>query len=295
MFFVGLIIVTELMFSEAIAPQVLFSTSAAVTFSTLLLFGPWPAALVAMVGGITITLVAHARQARSGRAPLLQRALFNMAALGLANAFGGMIFLLSGGTVGEIVLLSDTLPALVAATCIEFANAALVVGVVYLQTRQPAREIWRQNVSRAVPVNILTMAVGGGGLALGYQIADILGLGVFVLPIAMIIYAFSLYVPQTKAQMARLEEIVAERTHNLEKANEELGHLDQDKNHFFSVVNHEIWPTRSISRSRHPPPPRPIIAPKSTGRRASSTRSPLFGLHLVPHSPTFREDSVTKS
>jgi signal transduction histidine kinase len=227
MFFVGLIIVTELMFSEAIAPQVLFSTSAAVTFSTLLLFGPWPAALVAMVGGITITLVAHARQARSGRAPLLQRALFNMAALGLANAFGGMIFLLSGGTVGEIVLLSDTLPALVAATCIEFANAALVVGVVYLQTRQPAREIWRQNVSRAVPVNILTMAVGGGGLALGYQIAGILGLGVFVLPIAMIIYAFSLYVRQTKAQMARLEEIVAERTHNLEKANEELGHLDQ--------------------------------------------------------------------
>jgi signal transduction histidine kinase len=163
-----------------------------------------------------------------------------MAALGSANAVGGLIFLACGGTVGNIVSLSDLLPALVAATCIEFANAAVVVGVVSLQTRQPAWAVWRQNVSWAVPINILTMAVGGGGLALGYQIAGIMGLSVFLLPIAMVIYAFGLYVRQTKGQMARLEEIVAERTQDLEEANRELRHLDQSKNHFFSVVNHEM-------------------------------------------------------
>jgi signal transduction histidine kinase len=116
----------------------------------------------------------------------------------------------------------------------------VVVGVVSLQTGEPAWKVWRQNVSWAVPINILTMAVGGGGLALGYQIAGIIGLGVFLLPIAMIIYAFSLYVRQTKTQMARLEEIVAERTQDLEKANHELKQLDKTKNHFFSVINHEM-------------------------------------------------------
>ena len=50
-----------------------------------------------------------------------------------------------------------------------------------------------------------------------------LGVGVFSLPIALTIYAFRLYVEQTKAQMARLEEIIAERINDLKKANEKLG------------------------------------------------------------------------
>jgi hypothetical protein len=63
--------------------------------------------------------------------------------------------------------------------------------------------------------------------------------GVFFLPLAMTIYAFRLYVRQTKAQMAHLEEIIAERTHELQEANEELKHLDRTKTNFFSIINHE--------------------------------------------------------
>jgi signal transduction histidine kinase len=89
-------------------------------------------------------------------------------------------------------------------------------------------------------MNILGMIIGGGGLALGYQIADILGLVVFLLPITLTIYAFRLYVGQTKVQMGCLEEIIAERTANLKEANEELKRLDQVKTRFFSVINHEM-------------------------------------------------------
>jgi signal transduction histidine kinase len=87
---------------------------------------------------------------------------------------------------------------------------------------------------------ILSMVVGGGGLAMGYQIAGLLGLAVFFLPLVLTAYAFRLYVSQSKAQMARLEEMVAERTQDLEKANEELKRLDQVKTSFFSMINHEM-------------------------------------------------------
>ena len=225
--FIGLAILAELTTTEVIAPQISFSISSAVVFATLLLLGPLPAALVAMGGGLVSTLVSvieRRRQAEpTGDAPFLQKALFNMAALGLAVAVAGGIYILSGGKVGEVALPSNLLPMALAAVTSEFANAALVVGVVSLQTGKPAFQVWRQNVSWAVPMNLLSMVVGGGGLALGYQIAGILGVGVFSLPIALTIYAFRLYVEQTKAQMARLEEIIAERINDLKKANEKLG------------------------------------------------------------------------
>jgi signal transduction histidine kinase len=40
--------------------------------------------------------------------------------------------------------------------------------------------------------------------------------------------------------MAHLEEIIAERTHELQEANEELKRLDQTKTDFFSIINHEM-------------------------------------------------------
>jgi hypothetical protein len=217
--FIGLVVVAELTTIEVFMPQILFSISSAVTLATLLLFGPLPAALAAMVGGLVITLVAHSRQARSDRAPLWQRALFNPAALGLSVALGGGIYLLSGGRVGEVAPLSNLLPLVLAAVATELVNGALVVGAVSLQTSQPVFQVWKQNASWALVINVLGMVIGGGGLALGYEIAGILGVGVFFLPVVLTIYAHRLYVRQTKAQMARLEEIIAERMAALKVAN----------------------------------------------------------------------------
>ena len=56
----------------------------------------------------------------------------------------------------------------------------------------------------------------------------------------MTIYAFRLYLAQTKAQMNRLEEIIAERTRDLEQVNAELVELDRVKTTFYSVINHEM-------------------------------------------------------
>lgn len=243
LFFIGMVVIAELTTSEVIAPQMAFSMSSAVVFAPLVLFGPLPAALVGIVGGFTTTLVRgldDRRQGRSGRAPFLQRALFNMAVLGLPVAIAGWGYTVCRGKLGEVALWSNLLPMALAAVTIEFLNGLLVVGAVALQTRRPILQIWKRNVSWAAPMGILGMIVGGGGLALGYQIAGVFGLAVFFLPIALTIYAFRLYVRQTKAQMAHLEEIIAERTENLQGVNEELQRLDRLRMNFFSVINHEM-------------------------------------------------------
>jgi signal transduction histidine kinase len=129
---------------------------------------------------------------------------------------------------------------ILAAVLYELVNAGLVVGVISILTAQPALRVWRQNVSWAMPMNVLSMVIGGGGLAIGYQIAGVLGVSVFFLPLVLTIYAYRLYVAQTKGQMAHLEEIIAARTQDLQKANQELKRLDQVKTDFFSVINHEM-------------------------------------------------------
>ena len=240
--FIALVILAELTTSVGFVPQMVFSMSSAASFATMLLFGPLPAALAAMIGSILTTFVAEVvdRRQERPRVSLLRRALFNMAALGLPAAIAGWVYVLLNGRVGEVALWSNLLPMAFTAATIEFLNAALVVGAVSLQTAQPAFEIWKRNVSWAVPMNILGMIVGGGGLALGYQIAGALGLVVFFLPIALGIYAFRLYVTQTKAQMERLEETIAERTDDLQRVNEELRRSNQIKTTFVSVINHEM-------------------------------------------------------
>jgi signal transduction histidine kinase len=237
-----LVVIAELTTSAGLLPQMVFSMSSAISFAALLLFGPLPAALVALIGSLLTTFmteVASRRQERP-RASLLRRTFFNMAALGLPSIIAGWVYVLLNGRVGEVALWSNLLPMAFTAATVEFLNAALVVGAVSLQTTQPAFEIWKRNVSWAIPMNILGMIVGGGGLALGYQIAGILGLVVFFLPIVLAIYAFRLYVTQTKAQMERLEETIAERTDDLQRVNKELFKSNQIKTSFVSVVNHEM-------------------------------------------------------
>jgi signal transduction histidine kinase len=239
--FLALVVVAELTTSESLTPEVVFSISAGVQFATLLLFGPLAAVLVCMLGGLVTTMVAHFRQHRPGRAPLWQRILFNMAAYGLAAPVAGGVYRLTGGRLGEVALLSNLLPLVLAAAAFEAVNSMLVVGIVSLQTRQPAFKIWRKNYSLSItPIELMSMIVGGGGLAVGYQIAGVLGVSVFFLPLVLTSYAYRLYVVQTKAQMARLEEIIAARTQDLQKANQELKRLDQVKTNFFSVINHEM-------------------------------------------------------
>ncbi|MDI7277765.1 MAG: hypothetical protein QME94_17435, partial [Anaerolineae bacterium] len=201
--FVALGIAAELTTSEGIMPQIAFSLSSTVAYATAVGLGHLSAALVGAVGGLATTLIKAEADRREGRkrgASLARRAMFNVAALSLAPAAGGAVYVLLGGTVGGLLGVRDALPLVAGAACAELVNGVIVVGAVSLQTGQPAWRLWRQSVSWALPMNVLGLAVGGGGLAMGYRIAGVVGVAVFSLPLALTIYAFRLYVTQTKVQ-----------------------------------------------------------------------------------------------
>ncbi len=240
--FVGLVITAELLTkSNLFASEMVFSISSAVTFAALLLFGPYVGAVAASSGGIVVTVALFfERKDRQRQSTLAQRMLFNMAAQGIPAAIAGWIYLGLGGTLGKIDSVSNLLPIVLAAFALEFANAALVIGAVAIQTGESPMTIWRRNASWLVPINILTMAIGGGGMAYAFQIAGYVGVAVFFIPIAMTVYSVRLYVQQTKKQMDQLEQTVEERTADLQKAYDDLRQLDQTKTTFYAIVNHEM-------------------------------------------------------
>ena len=240
---VGLVILAEVLTqSKLFAPEMVFSISSAVTFATLVLFGPYVATIAAGSGGIALAIALQISNTRNRQrqSSLGQRILFNMAAQSIPAAIAGWIYVGLGGIVGQVDVVSNIIPVILAAITMEFGNAALVIGAVSIQTLESPIKVWRRNSSWIVPINILTMAIGGWGMAYAFEIAHYIGLLVFFVPIAMTIYAVRLYVEQTKRQMDKLEHTVAERTADLRRAYEELQQLDQTKTTFFAIVNHEM-------------------------------------------------------
>jgi signal transduction histidine kinase len=238
----GVAAIAELINVEGLVPQLSFSISSAVFFATMLIFGPWAGALAGAVGGAVATIMREIadHDCDRKRAPFLQRFFFNMASLGIALFLAGQIYLLFKGEVGEVQRVSNIPPLLIAAIVMDFANAFIILGAISLQTHTPLLAIWSDSVSWAVPISILSTALGGGGMALGYEIAGAVGLAVYFLPVALTIYAFRLYVDRTKELIAQQEATIEDRTRELKTANEELRHLDRIKTTFFSMVNHEM-------------------------------------------------------
>lgn len=216
------------------------SITSAVSFAAALIFAPSAAGLVGAVGGATAAVISARRQ-KFAKQRALEVLVFNSGMNALATFVGAVTFQsLHGGPLTGALTLGD-LPLLAVATVVDdLVNAVALVVMITIQWGQKPFTIWRENFAWAAPINVATMAIGGGALATGFSALGLTGLLVFFLPVFLSVYAFRAYITRTQAMMAHLEEMVQERTADLAKANESLQELHLQKDAFFAVITHDM-------------------------------------------------------
>ena len=216
------------------------SITSAVSFAAALIFAPSAAGWVGAVGGATAAVISARRQHFTARRAAEVLA-FNAGMNALATFVGAVTFQsVHGGPLTGTLAFGD-LPLLVVATIADdLVNALALVLMITIQWGQKPFTIWRENFAWAAPINVATMTIGGGALAIGYGALGLTGLLVFFLPVFLSVYAFRAYITRTQALMAHLEEMIQERTADLAKANESLQDLHRQKDAFFAVITHDM-------------------------------------------------------
>lgn len=220
----GLAIISELTNVELFrSSHTNVSISMIIAIASILVLGPHGAALVCAVSGVvTGAKMALGQKERPAdkRASWARRSAFNAGMYVISAFSAGWVYILSDGTIGQTVTLWDFLPLTLAVISYVIVNLALLMGVIVLQTGRNAVDIWRQDFSWSVPINILGGIIGGGVLALAYEMFSILGLAVFFLPVLTTSYSFRVYANNMRGLVNRLEEI----NRDLDEANVGLLH-----------------------------------------------------------------------
>ncbi|MCB0123070.1 MAG: hypothetical protein KDE58_12535, partial [Caldilineaceae bacterium] len=167
--------------------------------------------------------------------------IFNTSMQAIAIFCAGEIYEVLRIYLGTDTWQAQTLPWIAVAVLYEEINLWLLIGILRLQQGpviKPLR-MWREE--RAASQIILLAAAMGGGM-LGYAIETYHAMGViaFFWPILLSAYAFRLYVQQVRSHLENLENIVAERTHD-------LAELNRQKDAYLAVLTHDMMtPLTSI-------------------------------------------------
>lgn len=185
------------------------SISSIIAIASILLFGPLAGALTHMTSGImtAVTTKLFSDLPEEGRISWWRRTAFNIGMLVTAATIAGGIYIWIGGSPGRVNQVNNILPLISATSADTLVNILILMGVLTLQTEKKPFEIWRQNFQWAAPIAILGGVLGGGALALAYEMFNILGVGVFLLPILLTSYSFRLYTSHTREYVDKLEEL----------------------------------------------------------------------------------------
>jgi putative nucleotidyltransferase with HDIG domain len=200
------------------------SVSSFVAIAGVLVFGPLSGALIVIAAGL-MTLVSTAlfsRIPKSGQVSWLRRSAFNAGMYAIAAFFAGQVFIHLGRSPLGLAKLFSLLPLILTTTVFNLINLILLISVISLQTGQRPLHIWKQDFQWAVPIAVAGGVLGGGALALAYEMFADLGLAVFFLPILATSYSHRLYVQKTQENVSKLERLNEEletANHDLENAN----------------------------------------------------------------------------
>jgi signal transduction histidine kinase len=209
-----------------------YTIAPAITLAIVPFYGPAAAALAEAVSGSALWLARPANE-RTWKKSLPQL-VFNIGMGSTAIYIAGWVFLEMQGLLGATTLAGMILPWLLAAVVNDQVNLWLLIGILTLQNKPRPRPflIWKQNVW-AMTIGVFSMSIGGAALAFVVSRFDWVGVVIFFLPILLSAYADHAYVRQMREHMNQLEEIVAERTKELED-------LMREKDAFLAVLTHDM-------------------------------------------------------
>jgi signal transduction histidine kinase len=195
-------------------------------------YGPAAAPLIEAVASITQWLFKPTDKTTWKRS--WKQLGFNMGMFTISIYIAGWSLIWMQTLFAPIPILRDTVPWLIAAIINDQVNLFLLIGILYLQQRQTFNpfSFWKENLW-ASQIQLIITVLGSILLAFAIQHYDWIAVLVFFLPIAVSAYAFRLYVRQMKSHMDNLENIIDDRTH-------ELQNLMREKDAFLAVLTHDM-------------------------------------------------------
>jgi putative nucleotidyltransferase with HDIG domain len=224
--FAGMTLVTEVATVQLFAKsQSFISLGYVIALAAMVTLGPWAGILTHLVSSAASTVTDNLvdKTASGEKEPLkrlLLRTAFNMSMGVLSTACCGQVYIWLGGVPGAVIHWGTLLPLSLAVVTDTLVNIMLLIFLIWLRTgRKPVR-IWQEDLQWAMPITLASGIIGGGGLALAYGVAGMMGLALFVLPIFATSYAFHLYLDHVRSYVDQLE--VANR--QLDEANNSLLH-----------------------------------------------------------------------
>ncbi len=220
--FMGLAGLSELMAVELFRTnKTRVSVSAVVATAAMVVVAPLAGVVIYLASGLAsvITILAS-QKTRGGRILALRRSAFDLGMAVISTAAAGQIYALLGSRADLLARSSNAFPFIIGVGAGVLVHTALVIGDVALRTGRHPIAIWTDDVRWGIPGSILGGVIGGGGLALAFQMYGMLGMGVFCLPVISTTYSYRMYVASIKGHVNKLEEV----NRSLDEAN--LGLLE---------------------------------------------------------------------
>jgi signal transduction histidine kinase len=216
----------------------LVAVNSAISLSTVPAYGPFAAVVVAAAAEVSLWLITLRSSPPDWRRAW-ERLGVNVGMNSVAIFLGALVFLGTRELLGADTLWGQTLPWLFAAIVADQVNLWLLTIIIYLAQNTHPLDTWREH-RWAIPINVLTMSIGGGLLHVTVSQFSYIGIAIFFLPIMMAAYSYRVIVNNNKKQMEELEELVTIRTQALAGANEELERLHREKDAFIGVLTHDM-------------------------------------------------------
>lgn len=187
------------------------SMIAVITTAAIAVVGPWGGALTGLTSGLTTVLTTshlfNKFDQQIKRAAWWRRSTFNMSLRVIGTVCGGFVYyhLVKWSTPESLGGVWIAAPLLVAVVVDEVVTAILLAVVINLQSGRRYKDIWQKDLSWAYPITIASSVIGGTGIAFAYKSTGLIGLWIFMLPVAAIGYALHLYVNHTRSYVDQLE------------------------------------------------------------------------------------------